>query len=205
MGDEPIPGLASVTRRGAILLGSLVEADGFAGRLLRVVTHAHEDHTIGLSSSIRRALFVIATPTTYRFLEVLGKHVPDHKRLELPYSKPVEVEDESITLLRARHIAGSAQVMVEGRDYRVGYTGDFKMPGTSPMMDLDVLVLDATYGSPMSQRRWSEWDALAALLSLVERGLREGTVYIYGFNGKLQEVMVELRLRGIEEPFAADP
>ncbi len=197
--------LASVTRRGAVLLGRLVEADGFAGRLVRVVTHAHDDHLGGLSSSARRALFVAATPTTFRFLEILGRSVPEHKRLPLPYERPVSVEEETITLHEARHIAGSAQVEVEGPGYRVGYTGDFKMPGTEPMKGLDVLVIDATYGSPASQRRWGEWDALAALLELVEEGLRRGTVYIYGFNGKLQEVMVELRLRGVTAPFAADP
>jgi putative mRNA 3-end processing factor len=198
------PTPAGVSARGAILLGSNVEADGFAGRIVRVVTHAHEDHTLGLSSSARRALFVVATPTTFRFLDVLGKSVPHHKRLCLDYDRTVEVEGERLTLRRARHIAGSAQVEVEGRSFRVGYTGDFKLPGTPPMRDLDVLVIDATYGSPASQRRWGEWDAIAALVSLVEEGLRRGPVYIYGFNGKLQEVMVELRVRGIDAPFAAD-
>jgi len=196
---------AAVSSRGAILLGGRVEADGYAGRLVRVVTHAHEDHTIGLASSSRRALFVVATPVTLRFLSVLGKRVPPHKVLELDYDRPVEVDGERLTLRRARHIAGSAQVEVEGSGFRVGYTGDFKLPGTPPMRDLDVLVVDATYGSPASQRRWGEWDAIAALASLVEEGLRMGTVYIYGFNGKLQEVMVELRVRGVSAPFAADP
>jgi len=196
---------ATVNRRGAILLGVNVEVDGYASRLLRVVTHAHEDHLGGLASSIRKALFVIATPTTFRLLEILGKNVPEYKRLELPYDKSVSIEGERLTLRKARHIAGSAQVEVEGSGYRVGYTGDFKMPGTEPMRDLDVLVIDATYGSPLSQRRWGEWDALAALLSLVEEGLKRGTVYIYGFNGKLQEIMVELRVRGVTAPFAADP
>ncbi len=196
--------LAAVNAKGAILLGVNVEADGYAGRLVRVVTHAHDDHILSLSASARRALFVVATPTTYRFLEVLGKHVPHHKRLELPYDKAVEVDEEKITLRRSRHIAGSAQVEVEGRGYRVGYTGDFKLPGTPPMIDLDVLVIDATYGSPASQRRWGEWDAIAALASLVEEGIRKGPVYIYGFNGKLQEVMVELRVRGVDAVFAAD-
>jgi putative mRNA 3-end processing factor len=204
---EPATALryASVNRRGAVLLGVNVEVDGFASRLIRVVTHAHEDHLGGLASSARRALFVVATPTTFRLLEILGKRVPDHKRLELPYGKSFSVEEEKVTLRKARHIAGSAQVEVEGAGYRVGYTGDFKMPGTEPMRDLDVLVIDATYGSPLSQRRWGEWDALAALLSLVEEGLSRGTVYIYGFNGKLQEIMVELRVRGVTAPFAADP
>ena len=194
----------SVTLRGAILLGRNVVADGPADRLVRIITHIHSDHLLGLGYSIKRSVFIVATPISLKMLEVLGKRVPRHKALPLAYNNSVEIDGETITLHPARHIAGSAQVSVESGDYRVGYTGDFKTPGTPPMQDLDTLVIDATYGNPLNQRRWSEWEALAALVDLVERHLREGTVWIYGFNGKLQEIMVELRARGVRELFAAD-
>ena len=196
---------ATVARNGAVLLGDNVEVDGYYGRLVRVVTHAHSDHIIGLSKSLRRALFIIATPVTFRMLEVLGSRVPREQRIPLDYGRGFMFEDEIVRLARARHIAGSAQVLVESRRCRVGYTGDFKMPGTEPLEDLDVLVLDATYGDPVRQRRWSDRDALEALVDLVERSAGSGPVWIYGYNGKLQEIMVELRRSGVSLPYYADP
>jgi len=195
--------LADVSPRGAILLGSKVAVDGPADRLARVITHAHSDHLLGLNYSVKRSMFIIATPTTLEIVEVLGYRIPREKRMALPYDKAVEFDLEKVTLKKARHVAGSAQVLVEGANFRVGYTGDFKLPGTEPLKDLDVLVIDATYGSPLRDRKWSEWEALANLVALVEDGLKKGPVWIYGFNGKLEEVMVELRLRGINVPFIA--
>jgi len=200
-----LPGHAWVSDNGAIMLGSNVVADAFARRLVRVVTHAHRDHTRGLGQSGRWSVSIIATPVTFEFLEVLGPRVPAEKMLPLPYGVPVEVDGERITLYPARHIAGSAQVVVEGDGYRVGYTGDFKVPGTPPLEDLDVLVVDATYGLPGLQRRWTDYDALAALIELIDKYIVEGPVWVYGFHGKLQEVMVELRRRGVDYEFLAEP
>lgn len=194
----------AVTEKGAILLGRSFAVDGPADRLVRVVTHAHSDHTKGLGYSVRRSLFVAATPITHRFLEILGDGVPPGKRLELPYDKPVDFDGETLILRPSRHIAGSAQVLVETREGSYGYTGDFKMPGTPPMKGLDVLVIDATYGSPQLERRWGEWDTISALVEIIEREKVRGPVWIYGFNGKLQEIIVELRRRGVEDDIFTD-
>ncbi len=196
---------AGVTSDGAILLGSNVVADGFAERIVRVVTHAHRDHTRGLGRSARFSLYIVATPVTFEFLRILGYRVPEEKMLPLRYKNPVEIDGESIELVPARHIAGSAQIVVEGPSFRVAYTGDFKMPGTPPISDLDVLVVDATYGAPGMQRRWSDYEALGALIAIIEKFIVTGPVWVYGFHGKLQEIMVELRRRGVEYEFLADP
>jgi len=196
---------AKVGDKGEILLGHATVADAFAKRLIRVVTHAHNDHTRGLKSSIKWSLYIVATPVTFRFLDVLGLSVPASKRLELSYNHEIFIEEEEIELVKARHIAGSAQVVVESSGCRVGYTGDFKLPGTPPLEDLDVLVLDATYGSPRYQRRWSDWEALSALIELIDDRIRYGPVWIYGFHGKLQEIMIELRKRGVDYDFLAEP
>lgn len=196
---------ATVGEKGEILLGRNVVADAFHKRLIRVVTHAHQDHARGLKSSVKWSIYVVATPVTFEFLRLLGYNVPEYKKLVLNYEKPVTIENETITLARARHIAGSAQVLVESPSYRVGYTGDFKLPGTPPLEDLDILIVDATYGSPRYQRRWSDWEALSALIALIDQKIQEGPVWIYGFNGKIQEIMIELRRRGIDYPFLAEP
>lgn len=196
---------ARVAGNGAILLGCSVAADGAARRPLRVVTHAHHDHTKGLAKSVRESLFIVATTYTFEVMDVLGLRVPVEKRMPLTYGQSFHFDGEIITLVRARHIVGSAQVVVEGSNGSYGYTGDFKMPGTEPLQGLDVLVIDATYGSPRLQRRWGEWDAIAALIEIIERFIGEGPVWIYGYHGKLQEVMAELRVRGVGYEFAAEP
>ncbi len=196
---------ARVASNGAILLGCNVAADGAAKRPLRVVTHAHQDHTRGLARSVKESLFIVATNYTFEVMDVLGLKVPVEKRMPLSYGQPFHFDGETITLVKARHIIGSAQVVVESRKGHYGYTGDFKMPGTKPLQGLDVLVIDATYGSPRLQRRWGEWDAIAALMEIIERFIGEGPVWIYGYHGKLQEVMAELRVRGINYEFLAEP
>ncbi len=195
---------ASITSKGAILLGKQFTVDGYAERPIRIVTHAHNDHLRGLRSSIRRGLFVIATPITFEFLRVLGYILPEEKIIGLPYYRKLDIDNETVSLLPARHIAGSAQVVVEGSSYRVGYTGDFKVPGTPPLRDLDILVLDATYGSPRLQRRWSDFEALSALIALIEEHIWDNPVWVYGYHGKLQEVLLELRSRGVKYPVYAD-
>lgn len=196
---------ARVGDKGEILLGRNVVADAFEKRLIRVVTHAHQDHTRGLSRSAKWSIYVIATPITFEFLKLLGYKIPEDKKLPLSYNNSITIENETITLVRARHIAGSAQVLVESPSYRVGYTGDFKLPGTPPLEDLDTLIIDATYGSPRYQRRWSDWEALSALIALIDERIHKGPVWIYAFNGKIQEIMIELRRRGIDYPFLAEP
>ena len=197
--------LAAVANNGAILLGNNFAVDSYYKRLVRVVTHAHEDHTKYLSSSIRDSIYIVATPVTHEMLKLLGYSIPESKALKLDYYKGVEIAGERVTLLPSRHIAGSAQVLVEARDGTAGYTGDFKMPGTPPLKDLDVLVLDATYGSPHLDRKGTEFDAISALLRLIEEKGRDEPIWIYGYNGKLQEIMVELRIRGVKNRFLADP
>ena len=45
---------ATVTDRGAVLLGKNVACDAFEeSKPLRVVTHAHADHMVGLRQSLR--------------------------------------------------------------------------------------------------------------------------------------------------------
>ena len=54
---------AAVSKSKAILLGDSVACDAHEdGREVRVVTHAHYDHVLGLKESLRRCKVVYATP-----------------------------------------------------------------------------------------------------------------------------------------------
>jgi putative mRNA 3-end processing factor len=116
------------------------------------------------------------------------------------YAKTFHFEEDSITFFPADHILGAAQVLVEDAEgTRIVYTGDFRIDET-PVLETDVLVLEATYGSPLCKRGF-EKNVKELLVSLVRRGLKEGPVYVFGYHGKLQEVMQLLHKADLKAPF----
>jgi len=118
----------------------------------------------------------------------------------MEYDKAIRYGDERITLAFADHIVGAAQVLVEeDNGKRVVYTGDFKLDGT-PVLECDTLVVEATYGDPECRRDFGV-DIHELLVSMVERQLKEGSVFIFGYHGKLQEVMQILTDADVTVPF----
>jgi putative mRNA 3-end processing factor len=204
MGGTCLSAKAVVSERGAILLGDSVACDAFdEDRPLRVVTHAHADHLVGLRSSLRSGKKVLMTRATRDLVDVMNGHrVLTNGHVEmLDYGETVACGDDRVTLVKADHILGAAQVLVEDADGgRVAYTGDFKVDGTEPLLDCEVLVVEATYGSP-SFRRSFEVDVKELLVSMVEKRLRHGTVYVFGYHGKLQEIMQILHRADVSVPF----
>lgn len=194
---------ADISSAGAVLLGKHVACDAFESyRPLRVVTHAHADHMIGLRQSLKSCEKVLMTLATKELIDVMmgplflmGGFVET-----LDYGKTLQHGDESITLLPADHILGAAQVLVEDQEgVRIAYTGDFRIEGTQAI-DADVVVIEATYGSPACKRPFQE-DVKRILVSIVEEGLKHGPVQVFGYHGKLQEVMQILRKAGVKAPF----
>jgi putative mRNA 3-end processing factor len=199
----PLFAKAMVTTRGAVLLGNSVACDAHDDRRpLRVVTHAHADHLAGLRTSVKRCEKVLMTKATRDLIEVIegpdalaGGNV---KTLE--YGKATRYGDERITLAYADHIVGAAQVLVEeDNGKRVVYTGDFRIDGT-PVLECDTLVMEATYGDPACRRSFGV-DVHELLVSMIERQLKDGTVFVFGYHGKLQEVMQILTDADVTVPF----
>jgi putative mRNA 3-end processing factor len=195
---------ALVTKSGAVLLGDSVACDAHdASRPLRVVTHAHADHLYGLRSSLKRCEKVLMTKATRDLTQTLNgslklKDSTSIKTLE--YGKVFKYKDERISLFKADHILGAAQVLVEDAGgIRIVWTGDFRLDDT-PVVECDVLVVEATYGSPSCRRNF-DVDVRELLVSMVEKRLRGGTVYVFGYHGKLQEIMQILRKADVEVPF----
>ena len=194
---------ADVTTKGAVLLGKYVACDAFNESMpLRVVTHAHADHMVGLRKSLRTCEKVLMTKATKDLIDVLrgplflmGGYVET-----LDYGETLLYGEEQITFFRADHILGAAQVLVEDVEgKRIVFTGDFRIDET-PVLDADVLVMEATYGSP-SCRRSFRGNVRNLLVSVVEEGLKHGTVYVFGYHGKLQEVMQVLHNARVKAPF----
>lgn len=202
MGRREEHELVDIGGEQAILLGRYAEVDGHAGRPLRFVTHFHSDHTVGLQKSARTASMIIATPATLEALKVLGHRIPEDRAVPLEYRRSLYYDGERYTLLPARHVFGSAQVVVETLEGRIlGYTGDFKTPGTPVLRDLDYMVVDATYAAPGMVRGFKhEIDQLLA--DLVRDLLSTGQpIRVRCYHGKMQEAMELLRGMGIDAPF----
>jgi len=194
---------ATITDKGTILLGKNVACDAFDdSKPLRIVTHAHADHMTGLKQSLRTCKKVLMTKATKDLIDaMMGPLFLMSGYVEtLEYGKPLRHEDESISFFCADHILGAAQVFVEDAEgTRIAYTGDFRVDET-PVLDTDVLVMEATYGSPSCKRSFNR-NVKDLLISLVEEGLRQGSVYVFGYHGKLQEVMQILYGAGVKAPF----
>ncbi|MGE5555127.1 MAG: MBL fold metallo-hydrolase [Methanocella sp.] len=193
---------ALVTKNGAILLGDSVACDAFDKRPIRVVTHAHADHLYGLRKSVKCCEKVIMTKATRDLAETLNENLNLHQETvhTLEYGKVLKYGDEKITLLKADHILGACQTLVEDAGgIRIAWSGDFRVEGTDAV-ECDVLVVEATYGKPSCRRNFGV-DVRQLLVDMVERSLRGGAVYIFGYHGKLQEVMQLLRNADVQVPF----
>jgi putative mRNA 3-end processing factor len=194
---------ALVSKNGAVLLGDSVACDAFdATRPLRIVTHAHADHLYGLRKSVKSCEKVLMTKATRDLTETLNDSMKlSHDSVKcLDYDKVLKYGDEKISLKRADHILGACQVLVEDAGgIRIVWTGDFRLEGT-PVVECDVLVVEATYGSPSCRRNF-DVDVRKLLVSMVEKRLRGGAVYVFGYHGKLQEIMQLLRDADVQVPF----
>jgi putative mRNA 3-end processing factor len=194
---------ATITNKGAVLLGKNVACDAFdESKPIRVVTHAHADHVMGLQQSLRTCKKVLMTKATKDLIDVMmGPLFLMSGFVEtLDYGKSLQCGEEGITFFRADHILGASQVLIEDAEgTRIVFTGDFRVDET-PVLDADVLVMEATYGSPACKRPFSR-DVKELLISLVEEGLKQGSVYAFGYHGKLQEVMQILHEADVRVPF----
>ena len=194
---------ATVTKKGAILLGKYVACDAHEeDRPIRVVTHIHSDHILGLRQSLKTCEIVVMTPITKDLIDVMNGplFLMAGNVKVLNYKEEFWCDDEKITLYPADHIWGATQVLVEDADQtRIVYTGDFRLPET-PIIKCDVLVMEATYGNPTCVRPFED-QVEDILVSLVEESLKDGPVYLFGYYGKLQEVMQILYKAKVGVPF----
>ncbi|PVX24210.1 MAG: exonuclease [Candidatus Bathyarchaeum sp.] len=194
---------ANVSKSGAVLLGKHVACDAYdEGRPIRVVTHAHADHMVGMGKSLKNGEVTVMTPATRDLIDALkGQRWLARGTVKtLDYGEAFTYEDETLTLHYADHILGTAQALVEDKEQtRILYTSDFRYART-PLVEADILVMEATYGDPVRVRPFSMM-VEGMLVSLVEQGLKRGPVYVFGYHGKLQKMMRILYEAKVKTPF----
>lgn len=183
-----------IAARGAIVLGAGVVCDGFDPYCgVRVQTHIHVDHMNGFASS-KGVGDILSTPATRELLiEELNADLKYRRNFKaIPYgvAESAEGVDGTITLQDAGHMAGSAQVLVvHGDGFRAAYSGDFSWPLEDVVEDPDVLVLDATYGSPESVRKYSQQEAEDRFVEETLERLKTGAVVVHAHRGTLQRAI----------------
>ncbi len=115
----------------------------------------------------------------------------------VPYRRPFRVGSLTATFHDAGHILGSAMVLLEADDCRMGFTGDLGRPGTAIVRDpevlpaVDLLLIESTYGDrEHAPRAEAEAHLAAVVRETVGRG---GRVLIPSFAiGRVQEVAYTL-------------
>lgn len=178
---------------GGIVLGSGVVCDGFDEQCnVRVQTHIHRDHMDKFASSKGNGDIVCSKITRELLIVELNNELAYRSNLiPLDFNVRLYYEDNlSVVLLDAGHMAGSAQVMVTHQDgVRTGYSGDFSWPLDSVIEQPDVLVLDATYGSPDAVRRFSQRDADERFVEEALRRVKDGPVFVWAHRGTLHRAI----------------
>ncbi|MEM2164486.1 MAG: MBL fold metallo-hydrolase [Candidatus Bathyarchaeia archaeon] len=156
---HPMSILKIVDYRGGVLvmyrcLGILLDPSVYPSLGNRIeyyafISHAHTDHSRGLSiSSFRR----YATYETIALCRARGQSVGGVYSLRygdtvsLPYGVCVEV-------LNAGHILGSAMFRIETPEATILYTGDFNTVRSftvesADKVECDIAIVESTYGSP---------------------------------------------------------
>jgi len=175
-----------ISCNGAVKLGRDVTCDGFvAGYKYRVQTHVHNDHMSNFDCSKGFQTILMSEPTK-SFLEL--RHVDIKTRVNvvsLPIDGAYRNSGIEIQLLPSGHMLGAVQVAVAtANTVRVGYSGDFSWP-LERVIQVESLVVDSTYGSPRSIRRYSQQDANDYFRETVLRRIKLGPIIVKAHRGTL--------------------
>ena len=184
-----------VLATGAVRLGSAVVCDGFVEDCpWRVQTHVHDDHMRDFERSKGLQDLVMSPETHALLVAELNADLEYRSNLyQLERGEPRILSDGSrLLLLPSNHMLGSWQVALELPDGRtLGYSGDFGWP-LADVIQVEELVVDSTYGSPRSVRKYSQAAAETCLFALVSEQLRNGPVHIKAHRGTVERVLAVL-------------
>jgi putative mRNA 3-end processing factor len=183
--------LIYVAGDGTVALGNKVTCDGYLYDIpIRVQTHIHMDHLDEFDRSKGYQDILMSDATRDLLIAERNADLPVRGNLKtVQLNESYKFEDIEIQLIDNGHMLGSVQVAVElPGGTRCGYSGDFNWP-IDKVISVNELVVDSTYGSPESVRRYSQEEAEVSLLEIVSRGLKFGAVYIKAHRGTLERAI----------------
>lgn len=114
-----------------------------------LISHAHADHTQGFNSPNLK----ISTAETKNIFEALtGRTIRDFR--EVPLNSSLKIGDIEVEALNSGHMIGAAQFRIITPEAVILYTGDINYVDSLTVRAAeprrcDILVMEATYGSPL--------------------------------------------------------
>ncbi len=123
--------------------------DAAVGHGPTLLSHSHADHVV----SVDLAKTLVTTQATLETLIARNGRVGRARVMTVEYGEPVSLGTVSVTALNAGHVLGSSMFLIELGDTTVLYTGDFNnvdslVHTAAVPVEADVLVTEATYGTP---------------------------------------------------------
>lgn len=191
-----------INKLGGIEVGKKVVIDGpivnYADpQILIAISHAHTDHAnedlIADSITTYRNVGpeVVMTHATKELLgTTLNSRTANYFK-GFDYLEPYPRDGVEIEFIDANHMLGSAQVKIVDDDlpYTIGYSGDIGRDIEKPI-DVDVLVLDATYDTFFDKRSYNKEKALKAMSKEINKLLSNGQGFnIVAHSGQMQTVL----------------
>ncbi len=118
-----------------------------------LLSHSHSDHVRGINSVYKRGVPVCMSHETFRILTMLGYRFHSEDLVLLKPADTIDLNGIKVTAYNAGHILGSLMFEIDFGHIKVGYTGDFNFEDSlilrkADIMDVDILLIDATYGHP---------------------------------------------------------
>jgi len=115
------------------------------------ITHAHTDHSIAFPNE---GIKVFSTEIASKLFESLTAKKPKNTHF-VNLNKAINVNDVEIKFIPAGHLLGAAQIIFYFDDLTFCYTGDIStntmitVPKAEiPDDDIDILIIESTYGKP---------------------------------------------------------
>ncbi len=180
-----------ISPSGAVVLSRELTCDGFVHSAeYRVQTHIHDDHMTGFTNSkgYQTLLMSQATKTLLEF--EFNADIAYRENIKaVPMDEKYALSTGSVTLRESGHMLGAVQVEHELENgVKVGYSGDFAWPMENPMQ-VDVLVVDSTYGTPRKVREYSQAFAEQALINLIFELHKKGPIHIKAHRGTISRAL----------------
>ncbi len=155
------------------------------------VSHAHADHTVGLT--VKKAK-KYAHPATVGIFEAVSQKPPVNVT-SIDYSSSITIDDMTVTAHDSGHILGSTLFEVDTPHGTIVYTGDMNcirtlMTAPAEKVRCDALIMEATYGRPDIQfppRHETYKDMIEWLVNKKNDG-KTPVFYVYAV-GKAQEIV----------------